>query len=126
MWDVGRSASTDVLSGTSSLVGAPDEVFGTHRIQGELATMGVRFAPSSVWEILRRHCIEPTPRRSGPTWSEFLGAQATTMLACDFFHVDTVLLRRLYVLFFIEIDTRRVFLSGVTESARVSCRLVCL
>jgi putative transposase len=100
--------------------------WGYRRIQGELATMGVRLAPSSVWEILRRHCIEPTPRRSGPTWSEFLRAQATTMLACDFFHVDTVLLRRLYVLFFIEIDTRRVFLSGVTESARVSCRLVCL
>ena len=76
--------------------------------------MGVRLAPSSVWEILRRHGIQPFPRRSGPTWSEFLQAQATTMLACDFFTVDTVLLRRLYVLFFIELDTRRIYFAGIT------------
>ena len=78
--------------------------------------MGVRLAPSSVWAILCRHGIEPTPRRSGPTWLEFLQAQAATMMACDFFTVDTVLLRRLYVLFFIELDTRRVHLSGVTAN----------
>ncbi len=78
--------------------------------------MGVRLAPSSVWAILRRHGMEPAPRRSGPTWSEFLRAQATTMLACDFFTVDTVLLRRLYVLFFIELDTRRVYLSPVSAN----------
>jgi putative transposase len=78
--------------------------------------MGVRLAPSSVWAILRRHGIEPAPRRAGPTWAEFLRAQATTMLACDFFTVDTVLLRRLYVLFFIEVNTRRVYVSGVTAN----------
>lgn len=78
--------------------------------------MGVRLAPSCVWAILRRHGIEPTPRRSGPTWAEFLRAQAKTMLACDFFTVDTVLLQRLYVLFFIEIDTRRIYFSGVTAN----------
>jgi transposase InsO family protein len=77
--------------------------------------MGVRLAPSSVWAILRRHAIEPTPRRSGLSWSEFLRAQAATMLACDFFTVDTVFLRRLYVLF-IEIETRRIYLSGVTAN----------
>ncbi len=76
--------------------------------------MGVRLVPSTVWSILRRHDIEPTPRRPGPTWAEFLQVQATTLLACDFFTVDTVLLRRLYVLFFLEIDTRRAHLSGVT------------
>ena len=76
--------------------------WGYRRIQGELATMGIRLAPSSVWAILRRHGVEPSPRRSGPTWSEFLRAQATAMLAGDFFHVDTVLLERLYVLFFID------------------------
>ena len=69
--------------------------------------MGVRLAPSSVWAILRRHGIGPAPRRCGPTWSEFLRTQATTVLACDFFTVGTVLRRRLYVLFFIEVDTRR-------------------
>jgi putative transposase len=78
--------------------------------------MGVRLAPSSVWAILDRHGIGPTPRRSGPTWAEFLRAQAGTLLACDFFTVDTVLLRRLYVLFFIEIDTRRIYLAGVTAN----------
>jgi hypothetical protein len=78
--------------------------------------MGISIAPSSVWEILRRHGIDPAPRRSGSTWKEFLYAQAKVTLACDFFHVDTVFLRRLYVLFFIELDTRRVHLAGVTAN----------
>jgi transposase InsO family protein len=108
-----------VRAGTVSLVlrlATENPTWGYRRIQGELATMGVRLAPSSVWEILRRHGVAPSPRRSGPTWSEFLQAQATTMLACDFFTVDTVLLRRLYVLFFIELDTRRIYFSGVTAN----------
>jgi hypothetical protein len=101
--------------------------WGYRRIHGELATMSVRLAPASVWAILRRHGIEPTPRRSGPTWAQFLQAQATTMLAYDFFTVDTVLLRLLYMLFFIELDTRRVYVTGaivnpvgvwVTQQAR--------
>jgi putative transposase len=88
--------------------------WGYRRIHGELASMGVVLAPSSVWAILRRNGVDPSPMRSGPTWSEFLRSQASSMLACDFFSVDTVLLRRLYVLFFIEIDTRRVHVTGVT------------
>jgi hypothetical protein len=78
--------------------------------------MGVCLAASSVWAVLRRHGIEPSPRRSGPGWSEFLRAQATTLLACDFLTVDTVLLRRLYVLFFIEIASRWVHLGGITAT----------
>src|SRR5664280_1988818 len=66
--------------------------------------------------ILRRHGIEPAPRRSGPTWVRFMRVQAETMLACDFFTVDTVLLRRLSVLFFIELDTRWVYFSGITSN----------
>jgi hypothetical protein len=62
--------------------------------------MGIVLAPSSVPTILRRHGIGPAPRRSGPTWAEFLHAQAKGLIACDFFSVDTVLLRRLYVVFF--------------------------
>ena len=76
--------------------------------------MGLNLAPASVWNILQRHGLDPSPGRSGPTWGEFLRAQATTMLACDFFTVDTVLLRRLYILFFIELETRKVFVTGVT------------
>jgi hypothetical protein len=76
--------------------------------------MGVVLAPSSVWAILRRNGIDPSPMRSGPTWAEFLSSQASSMLACDFLSVDTVLLKRLYVLFFIELDTRRAYVAGVT------------
>jgi putative transposase len=81
--------------------------WGYRRIHGELSVLGIDLAPASVWNILQRHGLDPSPNRTGPTWGEFLKAQATTMLACDFFTVDTVLLRRLYVLFFIELDTRR-------------------
>ena len=58
--------------------------------------------------------IDPAPRRSGQTWRAFLDAQAKTILAADFFHVDTVFLRRLYVQFFIENGTRQVHLVGIT------------
>jgi transposase InsO family protein len=114
-----RSGRPSIPAGTVSLVlrlAGENRTWGYRRIHGELAAMGVRLAPSSVWEILRRHGIEPSPRRFGLTWSEFLQAQATTMLACDSFTVDTVLLRRLYVLFFIELDTRRVYFAGVTAN----------
>jgi transposase InsO family protein len=114
-----RSGRPALPVGTVSMVlrlAKESPTWGYRRIHGELATMGVRLAPSSVWATLRRHGIGPSPRRCGPTWSEFLRAQATTMLACDFFTVDTVLLRRLYVLFFIEVDTRRVYLAGVTAN----------
>ena len=60
------------------------------------------------------HRLRPAPRASGPSWSEFLRAQAAGTLACDFFHVGTVTLRRLYVLFFIDLEHRKVFLAGVT------------
>ena len=68
--------------------------------------MGIAIALSSVWAILKRHDVDPSPRRSGPTWAEFLAAQAQGLFACDFFSVDTVLLRRLYVLILIHHDTR--------------------
>ena len=119
-WTYPRRAGRPSLpSGTVQLVrrlAAENPTWGYRRIHGELVTMGVRLAPSSVWEILRRHGIDPAPKRTDPSWSEFLRVQATTMLACDFFHVDTVMLRRLYVLFFIELDTRRVYVTGVTAS----------
>jgi len=87
---------------------------GHRRIHGELTKLGVMVAPSTVWEILRAASIDPAPRRAGPTWRQFLHAQAAGILAVDFLHVDTVLLKRLYVLVFIEHGTRRMHLGGVT------------
>jgi putative transposase len=71
--------------------------WGYRRIHGELAGLGYKLAPSTVWQILKDAGIDPAPRRSGQTWRAFLEAQAKTILAVDFFHVDTVFLRRLYV-----------------------------
>jgi putative transposase len=88
--------------------------WGYQRIHGELAGLGYKLAPSTVWQILKDAGIDPATARSGQSWRAFLEAQAKTILAADFFHVDTVLLRRLYVLFFIEHGTRRVHLAGIT------------
>jgi len=71
-------------------------------------------AASTVWKILNQAGVDPAPRRAGPTWKQFLTTQAHTILSCDFFTVDTVLLKRIYVLFFVEIATRRVHVIGVT------------
>lgn len=89
--------------------------WGYPRIQGELRKLGIRVSASSVRNVLRRADLHPAPRRRGPTWRQFLRAQASTMLATDFFTVESIRLRTLYVLFFIEIGTRKVRLVGVTE-----------
>jgi transposase len=86
------------------------------RIHGELAKLGVTVAPSTVWQILHAAGIDPAPRRAGPTWQQFLHAQAAGILALDFLHVDTVLLKRIYVLVFIEHGSRRMHLGGVTAN----------
>ena len=91
-------------------------LWGYRRIHGEMTKLGVTVAPSTVWEIPRAAGIDPVPRRSGPTWQQFMHSQAAGILAVDFFHVDTVLLKRLYVLVFIEHGTRRMHLGGVTAS----------
>jgi transposase InsO family protein len=89
---------------------------GYLRIVGEARKLGVRVSATSVRAILRRHGLGPAPHRSrkGPTWSQFLRAQAAGTLAIDFCHVETITLTRLYVLFGIEVGTRRVHLLGVT------------
>ena len=90
--------------------------WGYRRIHGELRRLGHRIAASTVWKILRDAGPAPTPNRTGPTWSQFITSQAHALVATDFFCVDTVTLRRLHVLFFIEIDTRRVHLAGITTN----------
>jgi putative transposase len=90
--------------------------WGYQRIQGELLHLGVQVSATAIRETLRRHGLDPAPRRAPTTWRAFLRQQAAGILACDFFTVDTVWLRRLYVLFFIELDTRRVHLAGVTAN----------
>ena len=90
--------------------------WGYQRIVGECAKLGVTVSATSVRNILRRHRLGPAPRRGGPSWTQFLRAQAGGVLACDFLTVETIGLSRLYVLFVIELDRRRVWLAGVTAN----------
>jgi len=85
--------------------------WGYRRIQGELVGLGHTVAASTILKIAG---LDPAPRRSGPTWRQFLSAQAHAILAVDFAHVDTVFLRRLYILVVIEHDRRRVYIAGIT------------
>ncbi|MEV4177015.1 integrase core domain-containing protein [Nonomuraea sp. NPDC049709] len=87
--------------------------WGHRRIQGELARLGYPIAASTAWKILHPAGIDPAPRRAGPTWRQFLTAQAHAIVACDFLVVETMMLKRLYVLVFIEHGTRRLHLAGV-------------
>jgi transposase InsO family protein len=95
-------------------LGRENRSWGCVRIQGELRKLGIALSASSIRRVLRRHGLGPAPRR-GPSWSEFLRAQAESILATDFFTVDTLTLKRLYVLFVIRLSTREVYILGITE-----------
>lgn len=88
--------------------------WGYRRIHGELAVLGIKVAPSTVWEILRAHGIEPAPARDRQTWAEFLRGQAHAILACDFFTVTTLSGATLYVFAVIEHANRRIRVLGTT------------
>ena len=78
------------------------------RITGELAGLGRKMGAATVWRILHEAGIDPVPRRSGPSWCQFLRVQADAILACDFFHADTITLTRLYCLAIIEHANRPI------------------
>ena len=88
--------------------------WGYRRITGELAGLGHRIGASTVWRILKQHRFDPAPQRTSLTWSQFLRSQAA--VACDFATVDTALLRRCYLLFFIDITNREVLYGGITAN----------
>ncbi|MEV1005595.1 integrase core domain-containing protein [Nonomuraea sp. NPDC050202] len=88
--------------------------WGSRRIARQIAGLGRKASPATVWAILKKAGVDPAPRRSGPTWAQFLKAQASGILACDFFSVETVMLARLYCFAVVEHATRRVHVLGVT------------
>jgi transposase InsO family protein len=111
---VGRPPSSALLKKLVLRLADENPRWGHRRIQGEMARLGHPIASGTVWNILHAAGIDPAPRRHGPSWTEFLTAQAEGIVAADFFHIDTALGQRLYAMAFLEHGTRRLHLTPVT------------
>jgi transposase InsO family protein len=112
----GRPALLDETVELICRVARENPRWGYLRIVGELKKLGICVSKTSVAAVLRRHGLSPAPRRAGLTWTQFLSAQAKGIVATDFFHVDTVFLRRYYVLFVVELERRVVHVLGATAN----------
>jgi putative transposase len=112
----GRPSTAAAIRKLVIRIATDNPTWGHRRVQGEHVKFGHPIAASTVWQILHDAGIDPAPRRTGPTWKQFLTAQARGIIAADFVHVDTVLLRRLYALIEIEHGTRRAHLAGITAN----------
>jgi putative transposase len=110
----GRPTVTAELRQLVLRMAKENPTWGYRRVHGELCRLGYKIGASTVWSILQRAGVDPAPQRSAVSWRQFLRAQAKGVLAVDFFTVDTVFLKRLYVLFVIEVASRRVHVLGVT------------
>jgi transposase InsO family protein len=111
---VGRPPTAAAIKALLLRLAQENPTWGHRRLQGELATLGHKIAASTVWEIMHAANIDPAPRRTGPTWRQFLTAQAHGIIACDFLHADTITGRRIYILIFVEHATRRLHIAGAT------------
>ncbi len=109
----GRPRVDEEITALVILLAKENPRWGYRRIQGELLKLGVRLAASTIARITKDRGLGPAPRRT-TTWREFIRAQASHIVATDFFSVDTVLLKRVYVSFFIELRRRRAWITGVT------------
>lgn len=112
----GRPPISDEVRELILRMGRENPRWGFIRIRGELAKLGIRVSATKIRMLLRANRLGAAPRRSGPTWSEFLRSQAKGILALDFFTAETFWLRTLYVLFAIELRSRRVHILGVARN----------